>query len=123
VHGFLDTVREGHPTTPVVVISAVSCPILEAAPGPVFFAGGRFQVTRRSIDDDMGALTLADTRAIVRRAVAQRSATDANLHFLEGLELFGHDDAHLLYDDLHPDQRGYDLIGRRFAEKLPVRPS
>lgn len=122
VHGFLDTVREGHPTTPVVVISAVSCPILEAMPGPVFFEGGRFQVTRRVIDDDIGALTLADTREIVERAVVQRSATDANLHFLSGLELFGHDDAHLLYDDLHPDQQGYDLIGRRFMEKLPVRP-
>ena len=118
VHGFLDTVREGHPTTPVVVISAVSCPILEEVPGPVFFEGGRFQVTGRSIDDDIGALTLADTREIVQRAVVRRSATDANLHFLEGLELFGHDDAHLLYDDLHPDQRGYDLIGSRFMEKL-----
>jgi GDSL-like Lipase/Acylhydrolase family len=122
VHGFLDTVREGHPTTPVVVISAVSCPILEQVPGPVFFEGGRFRVTGRTIDDDIGALTLADTREIVQRAVAQRSATDSNLHFLGGLELFGHDDASLLYDDLHPDQHGYDLIGKRFMEKLPVRP-
>jgi len=122
VHGFLDTVREGHPTTPVVVISAVSCPMLEELPGPVFFKDGRFQVTGRAIDDDVGALTLADTREIVQRAVAQRSATDPNLHYLRGLELFRHDDAHLLYDDLHPNQRGYDLIGRRFMEKLPVRP-
>ena len=122
VHGFLDTVREGHPTTPLVVISAVSCPILEKVPGPVFFEGGRFQVTGRAIDHDMGALTLADTREIIQRAVEQRSVTDANLYFLGGLELFGHDDAHLLCDDLHPDQRGYDLIGRRFVEKLPVRP-
>ena len=122
VHGFLDTIRQGHPVTPVVVISAVSCPMLEHVPGPVFFADGRFQVSGRVIDDDDGALTLAQTREIVERAVLQRSATDANLHFLGGLELFGHDDAHLLYDDLHPDQSGYDLIGRRFMEKLPVGP-
>lgn len=123
VHGFLDTIREGHPTTPIVVISAVSCPMLEEVPGPVgVVEGGGFQVAGRSIDHDIGALTLADSREIVQRAVAQRTSADPNIHFLQGIELFGHDDARLLYDELHPNQQGYDLIAQRFMEKLPVRP-
>ncbi|SHF61636.1 GDSL-like Lipase/Acylhydrolase family protein [Streptoalloteichus hindustanus] len=34
VHGFLDTLREGHPTTPLLVVSPVLCPIFEDTPGP-----------------------------------------------------------------------------------------
>lgn len=32
VHGFLDTIRDGHPDTPLLLISPVSCPALEEAP-------------------------------------------------------------------------------------------
>ncbi|HEX2316853.1 MAG TPA: SGNH/GDSL hydrolase family protein, partial [Thermomonospora sp.] len=35
VHGFLDTVREGHPDTPLLVVSPILCPIQEHTPGPV----------------------------------------------------------------------------------------
>ena len=34
VHGFLDTIRDGHPTTPLLVVSPVLCPIHEDTPGP-----------------------------------------------------------------------------------------
>lgn len=34
VHGFLDTIREGHPTTPLLVVSPIWCPIHEDTPGP-----------------------------------------------------------------------------------------
>jgi hypothetical protein len=34
VHGFLDTIREGHPTTPLLVVSPTYCPIHEHTPGP-----------------------------------------------------------------------------------------
>ena len=41
VHGFLDTIREGHPTTPLLVVSPLLCPIHEDTPGPAApdFAG------------------------------------------------------------------------------------
>lgn len=32
VHGFLDTVREGHPTAPLLVVSPVLCPVHEDTP-------------------------------------------------------------------------------------------
>ncbi len=121
VHGFIETIREGHPHTPLVVITAISCPIVERTPGPVYFEHGRFRAATRELSLDDGALTLEDTRELVGEAVLARSA-DPNIHLLDGLELFGHADAHLLCDDLHPDQRGYDLIAQRFIEKLPVAP-
>ena len=34
VHGFLDTIRDGHPTTPLLVVSPIYCPIHEDTPGP-----------------------------------------------------------------------------------------
>jgi hypothetical protein len=34
VHGFLDTIRDGHPDTPLLVVSPIPCPIVEDAPGP-----------------------------------------------------------------------------------------
>ena len=34
VHGFLDTIRDGHPTTPLLVVSPLFCPIHEDTPGP-----------------------------------------------------------------------------------------
>jgi len=33
-HGFLDTIREGHPTAPLLVVSPLLCPIHEDTPGP-----------------------------------------------------------------------------------------
>jgi lysophospholipase L1-like esterase len=38
------------------------------------------------------------------------------LGYLDGLSLFGADDAHDLPDDLHPNPEGYIRMGERFAE-------
>ena len=37
VHGFLDTIRDGHPETPLLVVSPTACPIHESTPGPSDF--------------------------------------------------------------------------------------
>ena len=34
VHGFLDTIRDGHPTTPLLVVSPILLPDPRAHPGP-----------------------------------------------------------------------------------------
>lgn len=34
VHGFLDTIRDGHPDTPLLVVSPILCPIHEETPAP-----------------------------------------------------------------------------------------
>lgn len=116
LHGFLDLVREGHPDTPVVVITALACPELEHTPGPSRkLADGRYYGTPRPMADGDGTLTLSRTRELVSSVVGAR---DDDLLFLDdGLELFGHGDAHYLWDGLHPDQAGYDVISERFLSR------
>ncbi len=54
-------------------------------------------------------------RTIIRDVVeGRRKAGDANLHYLDGLELFGAADAADLPDDLHPNGPGYVRMGQRF---------
>ncbi|MEU7792734.1 SGNH/GDSL hydrolase family protein [Micromonospora tulbaghiae] len=121
VHGFLDTLREGHPDTPLLVVSSILCPIQEDTPGPgaVEFVDGRvrFRATGDPAEVASGRLTLRVIRAELARIVASRSAADPNLHYLDGLELYGEADyAELpLPDELHPDPAADRRIGERFA--------
>ena len=117
VHGLLDHVRDGHPDTPVLVVTPIFCPSVEDHPGPTIpTAEGRFTTVDAPAAARPFGLTLQRIRAIVGEVVAARQAAgDTALHVLDGRSLFGADDAHLLYDDLHPSPEGYALLGRRFA--------
>jgi hypothetical protein len=116
VHGFLDLIRRGHPQTPLVVISSITSPVFENTPGPSRErTPGRYDGTPREELPGDGSLTIARTRESLERVVASRSE-DPNLYFLDGRRLLGPDDADRLYDDLHPDQTGYDLMARRFVD-------
>ncbi|WP_158880416.1 SGNH/GDSL hydrolase family protein [Amycolatopsis anabasis] len=122
VHGFLDTIREGHPSTPLLVVSPLLCPIHEDTPGPgaMDFDGGtvRFRATGDPADRANGRLTLNVIRDELARITAQRAADDPNLHYLDGRLLYGEPDfAELpLPDALHPDTAAHRRIGERFAE-------
>lgn len=119
-HSFLDTIREGQPETPIVVITALACPIHEDSPGPVIVGGdGIARAAERHIEQDAGALTLARSRQILTEVVSVRN--DPHLTVFDGLELFGVGDAHLLPDHLHPDQEGLDLIADRFVDHFGSR--
>ena len=117
VHGLLDTIRDGHPDAPIVVISPIICPAAEEHPGPTLpNAEGRFDVIERSDELMVGALSLSRIRTLLERVVAQhRSAGDAQVHYLHGHELFGADDVDDLPDGLHPNSAGYRRMGERFA--------
>ncbi|RYZ32278.1 MAG: lipase, partial [Propionibacteriaceae bacterium] len=126
VHGFLDTVRDGHPDTPLLVVSPLFCPIHETTPGPAAFdteawAEGavRFRATGDPAGVAAGRLTLLTIRDALAHLVAERSRTDLHLHHLDGRELYGPDDvAELpLPDNLHPDAATHRLIGERFAAR------
>ena len=124
VHGFLDTIREGHPHTPLVLISPIFCGIHEqtAGPGafdPVALAAGQVKFIATGVpgDESQGKLTLS----VIRRELAslvERRAADPNFHFLDGTELYGETDAAALPlpDDLHPGPEAHRLIGERFAD-------
>ncbi|MBP2401562.1 hypothetical protein JO379_001031 [Streptomyces syringium] len=121
VHGFLDTIREGHPTTPLLVVSPTWCPVQEDTPGPLApdFTGGTltFTATGDPADVATGRLTLRVIRDELARIVTARSADDPNLHYLDGRDLYGESDyAELpLPDEIHPCPEGHRRIGENFA--------
>jgi lysophospholipase L1-like esterase len=121
VHGFLDTLREGHPTAPLLVITPVLCPIHEDTPGPgaVDFVAGttRFRATGDPADVAAGRLTLRVVRDELTRIVTSRAEEDPHLHLLDGLSLYGEADAarRPLPDRLHPDADTHRSMGERVA--------
>ena len=124
VHGFIDTIREGHPHTPLLIISPIACPIHEDTPGPTLPDVGalrdgvlRFRAAGKPAERAAGKLTLASIRAELARIVAQRAPGDPQLFYLDGLALFDANDADAmpLPDNLHPDAAAHRCMGERFA--------
>lgn len=126
IHGFLDTIRDGHPDTPLVLVSPLFCGIHENTSGPCAIDPDtlgtdqvRFIATGTPGDSSLGRLTLEVIRDALRSVVAQRSH-DQHLHYLDGLDLYGAADAETmpLLDGLHPSEEAHRLIGKRFAESI-----
>lgn len=124
VHGFLDTIREGHPTTPLLLVSPILCPIHEDTPGPSFpdfstIGEGRLQFVAAGdpAERAAGKLTLNVVRDALAHLVTQRAADDPNLHYRDGRDLYGEADfaERPLPDRLHPDAATHHRIGERFA--------
>lgn len=124
VHGFLDTLREGHPDIPLLVISPVLCPIHEDTPGPSvpdFSRLGEGRVRFAAAGDPeeraAGKLTTGIIRDELAALVKRRSADDPHLRYLDGRELYGEADADELPlpDALHPDATTHLRMGDRFA--------
>lgn len=98
--GFVHILREKHPDTPLAVISPIYSPPRETTENAVGF-------------------TLSAMRAEVAEAVALLQARgDANLHYVDGMTLFGPELAGMLPDDLHPDAAGYQAMGRNFVDRV-----
>lgn len=125
VHGFLDTIRDGHPTTPLLVVSPIYCPIHEELPGPTLVDTGAlrkgklvFRASGNANEVGQGKLTLQVIRKQLEAIVRQRAKTDPNIRYLDGTELYGlTDNARLpLPDELHPNAETHLLIGQRFAD-------
>jgi lysophospholipase L1-like esterase len=115
VHGFLEAIREGHPTTPITVVSPILSPSRED--------DVRSERTNMdgTVETLVGDLTLRQMRALLQSAVELRQRRgDEHLTYLDGTQLFGVDpsDVDLLPDGLHPNGDGYERIGQRYAEAV-----
>ncbi|HEY8986429.1 MAG TPA: GDSL-type esterase/lipase family protein [Streptomyces sp.] len=126
VHGFLDTIRDGHPDTPIVLVSPIHCPIHETTPGPgaldlEALTEGRLRFTATGDPGEAarGRLTLVTIREALERIAGERAREDSQLSYLDGRELYGPQDMDLpLPDDLHPDTQTHRRMGERFAERV-----
>lgn len=114
VQGFLQTVRDGHPTTPLVLIS----PIFGSWREDVTYSE-QHPVLQDRDDADPRFPTLKQMRTELQRIVGLlRARGDRQLHYTSGLELFSKTDydAGLAPDGLHPNGDGYEVMGTRFAQ-------
>ncbi len=101
--GFVHLLREGHPETPLVVMS------------PIYAA-------HRETEVNGAGFTIQAMREEVEQAVdALRAQGDEHIHYVNGLEIFGADCAHLLPDDLHPNADGYELMGQNVSREVAGR--
>lgn len=128
LEGFLDTIREGHPETPIVVMSPIWCEPVEYLAGPTTQDPARSEewsiATGTEADVAAGKLSLRAIRAATESIVdRRRDEGDPNLRYLDGLSLYGGTDAAAmpLPDNLHPGADVQRLIGLRFADRV-LRP-
>ena len=120
LHGFLDTVRDGHPDAPICVISPIYCLSAENKPGPTLPGDdGKFFTLNRTASESFGSMSLTQMRTVIEEVVERRIAGgDKNLSYHNGLEIFGEADAGDMPDDLHPNSAGYLRMGQRFHEQV-----
>ena len=115
LHGFIDTVREGAPRTPFIVMSPIFCPGHEDGFGPSLRGPDGVYSRERPAFLGTGALNLQRIRGYVEKVVQQRrDAGDTNIHHVDGLRLFGPGDVADMPDLLHPNRAGYARMGDRF---------
>lgn len=105
VTGFVLTLRDGHPDTPLLVISPIISPPRETGPGQT-------------------GLTLELMRQWLAELVDKLQARgDRRIAYLSGLEIIGAGDVGLLGDQVHPEADGIEIMGRRIAEIFAERPT
>lgn len=121
LHGFLDTIRDGHPSTPLLVLSPIHCAPVEELPGPTIQDPARSDpwsiAAGRAEELAEGKLSLGVIRHEIEAAVRLRAGEDPHIHYLDGLALYGAADAERLPlpDNLHPGDDVQELMAERFA--------
>lgn len=100
VIGFVKIVREGHPGAPIAVLSPILSPPRETARNAV-------------------GLSLVDMRGEIGEAVAAlRACGDPDVHYVDGLAVFGEAELPHLPDLLHPNAEGYAHFAVNFQRAV-----
>lgn len=96
--GVLYTLREKHPTTPLIVFSPTYSEARESVAGA---SGLSLQQMRTQLSDLVGIL---------------RDRGDNHLAYADGLEVIGNADTSLMVDGLHPGGEGILIMGQRICQ-------
>ncbi len=95
--GFIQLIRERHPSTPLAVISPIYCEYRETEPNKV-------------------GLTLVKMREEIEAVVRLfQNQGDSNIYYWNGLDIFGEAYASYMPDRLHPNAEGNKLLAERIA--------
>jgi hypothetical protein len=95
--GFIDILRKKHPETPILLVSRL--PLVGEFGDSPEYSEERRQYTEIHLDE-------------IRR---RRTAGDENLHFLDGLSLYGADPSECTVDGCHATDLGFYQISKRMA--------
>jgi len=106
--GFILTIRDGHPKTPICLISPIWSGFREEQGWDADIGFSAFKAKCPSLTEMRDSLQ--------KMVELLRSRGDENLHLVDGLNLADEDVRTSMPDDLHPDGNGYEKIGIRFAE-------
>jgi hypothetical protein len=102
IEGFLMTVRDGHPETPLLIITPILSP------------------PRETWDEEPCRIGLQTMRHLLAESVEKfRAAGDHHIHLFDGLRLIGPGDESTMPDELHPDADGIRLMADRFLQHMP----
>ena len=98
--GFIQIVRERHPSVPIVVCSPIISPPRETTPNAV-------------------GLSLVEMRKQILQVVERLSRHgDGNLYYVDGLKLLGEEHVSYLPDQVHPNAEGYRILARNFEREV-----
>lgn len=102
VEGFIMTVRDGHPKTPLLIISPI------------------FSPPREKFDEEPTTIGLRTMWRALEEIVAKFvDSGDSNITYLNGLKIIGPGNEDTMPDQLHPDADGIKLMAKRFLENSP----
>ena len=101
--GFVSIIREKQPDVPLALISPILSP-------------------PRETHIENSPWTLPRMRDEVRHAVAALNAHGDNATFyVDGLEIIGPDEAHIMPDELHPGGDGQRVVAQKFEQAVGAR--
>ncbi|OAS15779.1 SGNH/GDSL hydrolase family protein [Paenibacillus oryzisoli] len=103
IFGMISIIREKHGDTPIFVISPIYCPHRETDANVI---GMNLVIMRQEIQEAVDILT---------------SYGDANLIYVDGLDIMGEAYVEHLPDHLHPSAEGYKMMANRMLSKLSDR--
>ena len=98
--GLIKTIRDGHPATPLAVVSPICHPPREETPNVVDMT---LQIMRQRLAEAVDVL---------------QGYGDQNIHYIDGLDLMGPDDVHLYIDGIHPSAAGYRFLADAYLREV-----